>query len=428
MSDSVNRRTFLGQTAAAATAASFAAPAILSAANNAPSKKVTIGIMGMQRGLALAKIFGALDGVEIKYVCDTDDTRLTNAAKTVEKATTKAPQAIGDFRKILDDKEVDALIVAPPNHWHSPATILGCSAGKNVYVEKPCSHNPKEGEMMVAAARKHKKAVQMGSQRRSSASIQEGIQKIKEGAIGDVYLARAFYESARGSIGTGKPAAVPGELNYDLWQGPAPRQKYVDNLIHYNWHWFWKYGNGELGNNGVHSLDLCRWGLDVDYPTRVVSSGGRYAYDDDQQTPDTHVVGYEFGDKKQITWQGTSCNRHKNDFVTFFGSKGTLILGISGGYRILDAKDKEIEKVDGNQGLREHAQNFIDAIRNNEPLNLNAEIEIGHKSTLLCHVGNIAHRTGRTLNCDPANGHIQNDEEAMTLWTREYEPGWEPKV
>ena len=428
MSDSVNRRIFLGQTAAAATAASFAAPAILSAANNAPSKKVTIGIMGMQRGLALAKIFGALDGVEIKYVCDTDDTRLTNAAKTVEKATTKAPQAIGDFRKILDDKEVDALIVAPPNHWHSPATILGCSACKNVYVEKPCSHNPKEGEMMVAAARKHKKAVQMGSQRRSSASIQEGIQKVKEGAIGDVYLARAFYESARGSIGTGKPAAVPGELNYDLWQGPAPRQKYVDNLIHYNWHWFWKYGNGELGNNGVHSLDLCRWGLDVDYPTRVVSSGGRYAYDDDQQTPDTHVVGYEFGDKKQITWQGTSCNRHKNDFVTFFGSKGTLILGISGGYRILDAKDKEIEKVDGNQGLREHAQNFIDAIRNNEPLNLNAEIEIGHKSTLLCHVGNIAHRTGRTLNCDPANGHILNDEEAMTLWTREYEPGWEPKV
>ncbi|MCA9007844.1 MAG: Gfo/Idh/MocA family oxidoreductase, partial [Planctomycetaceae bacterium] len=171
MSDSVNRRTFLGQSAAAATVASFAAPAILSAANNAPSKKVTIGIMGMQRGLALAKTFGALDGVEIKYVCDTDDSRAANAAKTVEKATSKAPQAIGDFRKILDDKEVDALIVAAPNHWHSPATILGCSAGKNVYVEKPCSHNPKEGEMMVAAARKNKKAVQMGSQRRSSESI-----------------------------------------------------------------------------------------------------------------------------------------------------------------------------------------------------------------------------------------------------------------
>ncbi len=427
MSDSVNRRTFLGQSAAAA-AAGIAAPAILSAASKAPSKKVTVGIMGMQRGLALAKTFGALEGVEIKYVCDTDADRMAKAVKTVEAATQKAPQPVDDFRKILDDKEVDALIAAPPNHWHSPATILGCSAGKHVYVEKPCSHNPKEGEMMVAAARKNKRAVQMGSQRRSSESIIEGIQKVKEGVIGDVYLARAFYESARGSIGTGKPASVPGELNYDLWQGPAPRQKYMDNVIHYNWHWFWNYGNGELGNNGVHSLDVCRWGLDVDYPTRVVSSGGRYAYDDDQQTPDTHVVAYEFDGGKQITWQGTSCNRHKNDFVTFFGSKGTLIIGASGGYRVLDAKDKEVEKVGGGQGMSEHAQNFIDAIRNNEPLNLNAEIEIGHKSTLLCHIGNIAHRTGRTLNCDTSNGHILNDKEAMTYWARDYEPGWEPKV
>ena len=188
MSDSVNRRTFLGQTAAAATAAGITAPAILSAANKAPSEKVTIGIMGMQRGLALAKTFGALDGVEIKYVCDTDDTRAGKAAQTVEKATKKKPQAIGDFRKILDDKDVDALIVAAPNHWHAPGTILGCSAGKHVYVEKPCCHNPKEGEMMVEAARKNKRAVQMGSQRRSSESIQEGIQQLKEGIIGDVSI------------------------------------------------------------------------------------------------------------------------------------------------------------------------------------------------------------------------------------------------
>lgn len=427
MPDSVNRRTFLGHSAAA-TAAGFAAPALLSAANKAPSEKVTIGIMGMQRGLALAKTFSSVDGVEIKYVCDTDDERLAKAAKTVEGKTKKKPQAIGDFRKILDDKDVDALIVAAPNHWHAPATILGCSAGKNVYVEKPCCHNPKEGEMMVEAARKNKKAVQMGSQRRSSESIQEGIQQLKEGIIGDVHLARAYYWSARGSIGNGKPAAVPPNLNYDLWQGPAPRQKYVDNLIHYNWHWFWKYGNGELGNNGVHSLDLCRWGLGAEIPNRVVSSGGRYFYNDDQQTPDTHVVAFEFDGGKQITWQGTSCNRHKNDFVIFFGSKGNMILGTSGGYTVLDAKDKEVKKVGGNQGMLEHAQNFVDAIRNNEPLNLNAEIEIGNKSTLLCHLGNIAHRTGRTLQCDTSNGHIIDDKDAMTHWGRDYEPGWEPKV
>jgi predicted dehydrogenase len=269
----------------------------------------------------------------------------------------------------------------------------------------------------------------MGSQRRSSPGTQEAMGQLREGAIGRVYLVRSWYNNARGPIGRGKPAPVPPNLDYELWQGPAPRRPYLDNRVHYNWHWFWHCGNGELGNNGVHTLDLCRWGAGVDYAIRVTSSGGRYRYEDDQETPDTHTVCFEFEGRCAITWQCLSCNRHRVGFVTFYGEEGALELESNGDYRIYDARDKEVaNKKSPSAGEPEHLANFIEAIRNDKPLSLNAEIEEGHKSTLLCHLGNIAHRTGRTLNCDPANGHILDDDEAMAYWAREYEPGWEPKV
>lgn len=398
-------------------------------AQEAPSNKVVLGVMGLSRGQALASGFAKLPGVEVRYVCDVDSTRLESVGKQIESITGKAPQGVGDFRKILDDKSVDALVCAAPNHWHAPATILGCSAGKHVYVEKPCSHNPREGELMVEAARKNKRAVQMGSQRRSSAGTQLAIKELSEGTIGRVYLVRGYYNSARGPIGKGKPATPPANLNYDLWQGPAPRTAYLDNRVHYNWHWFWHWGNGELGNNGIHTLDLCRWGLGVDFPIRVTSSGGRYVFDDDQETPDTHAVCYEFEGKRSITWEGLSCHRHGPGFITFFGDKGSLELESNGNHTIFDDKDKVVKKHTGsNQGDTEHLVNFLDAIRSDKPLSLNAEIAEGAKSTLLCHLGNIAHRTGRTLTCDATNGHILNDKDAMALWSRAYEPGWEPKV
>ncbi|MCA9004878.1 MAG: Gfo/Idh/MocA family oxidoreductase [Planctomycetaceae bacterium] len=421
----VTRRSFL-QTSAGAVAATSLLTGTARADVNSKIRVAVLGVNG--RGKTHIKAIGEIEGADVVLLCDPDEQVLAKRAAEFEKKYGRKVETETDMRKVFDRDDIDVVTVATPNHWHSLATIWACQAGKDVYVEKPGSHNLFEGRKMIEAAKKYKRIVQHGVQLRSQPAIQEGVEHLRKGTIGDVYMARGLVFRWRPSIGHKPDEKAPSYLDWNLWQGPAPRQKYVDNLIHYNWHWFWKYGNGELGNNGVHSLDLCRWGLDAEYPTRVVSSGGRYAYDDDQQTPDTHVVAYEFDGGKQITWQGTSCNRHKNDFVTFFGSKGTLILGTSGGYRILDAKDKEIEKVDGNQGMSEHAQNFIDAIRNNEPLNLNAEIEIGHKSTLLCHLGNIAHRTGRTMTCDPANGHIQNDEDAMALWTREYEPGWEPKV
>jgi len=427
MSGGLNRRQFLDGTAGAA-AAGYIVTRGAALAQESVSQKVTVGVMGMSRGRALARSFAGQPGVEVKYVADVDSNRAAAGAADVEKVAGKAPKPTQDFRHILDDPDVDALICAAPNHWHAPATIMACNAGKHCYVEKPCSHNPHEGELMVQAARKHKRAVQMGSQRRSSASITEAMQRMWDGDIGRVYHATSWYGNARGTIGKGKKAAAPEHLDYDMWQGPAPRTAYYDNRIHYNWHWLWQWGNGELGNNGIHALDLCRWGLQAEYPIRVVSAGGRYHFEDDQQTPDTHNVAFEFEGRKSAAWDALSCNRHRNVFVTFYGEKGTVEVDGGGTCRFYNDIDKLTDTLTGNQGDIEHIADFLTAIRNDTPLKLNAEILVGHKSTLLCHLGNIAHRTGRTLNCSAEDGHIMADEKAMALWAREYEPGWEPQV
>ncbi|RMG37700.1 MAG: gfo/Idh/MocA family oxidoreductase [Planctomycetota bacterium] len=423
----IGRRDFLRTSTAALGTTAWAFAAGASAADTA-ERPVRVGVMGLSRGRQLAYVFAQQPHVTVKYVCDVDENR-ANAAAQFLKSRGFETTPIRDFRRILDDPQIDALVCAAPNHWHGPATILACKAGKHVYVEKPCSHNPQEGEWMVQAARKYKRCVQMGTQRRSGPGTRLAIQKLREGIIGRVYLSRSWYNNVRGPIGHGKPAPVPPNLDYDLWQGPAPRVPYYDNRIHYNWHWFWHWGNGELGNNGVHSIDLSRWGLGVDYPVRVTSSGGRYRYDDDQQTPDTHTVCFEFPGECQIVWEGLSCNRHRIGWVAFYGENGALELDSNGTHRVYDARDKLVDEYKTNRlGEPEHVQNFLQAVRADDPSLLNQEIEEGHKSTLLCHLGNIAHRTGHTLECDPANGHIRNDDQAMALWRREYEPGWEPQV
>lgn len=421
----VSRRTFVASSIAASTAAS------VTASPRSAQDKIVIGVMGLSRGMSLAQTFAALPNVEIKYLCETDSNRLASAMKSMSAKVDNELVATGNFQQILDDPDVDALVCAAPNHWHAPAAILACKAGKHCYVEKPCSHNPWEGEMAIAAARKYKKCVQMGSQRRSSDKIGEAVELIREGRIGRVWYSRSWYANLRGPIGTGKPAEVPPHIDYELWQGPAPRQPFTTNRLPYNWHWTWHYGNGELGNNGVHSLDLSRWGMGVDYPVRVASSGGRYRFEDDQETPDSHIVSFEFEDKKQIVWEGLSCSRLGIDGasfgVTFHGETGSIKLN-AWGYTVHDQKGKEIEKVDGVRSDADHVQNFLDAIRADDPTILNADIEIGHKSTLLCHLGNIAHRTGDSLKCDPSNGHIIDNPDAEALWKRSYEPGWEPSV
>jgi predicted dehydrogenase len=431
MSNSIHRRHFLGAAAAAGVGLGLNAATNVLGANE---KKLVVGIMGTGgRGTEHAKSFAKQANVEVAYVCDVDKNRAGKAAeevnKIVSKAAGKAPQAVQDFRKILDDKAVDVVVVATCNHWHAPAAILACTHGKHVYVEKPCSHNAHEGELMVEAARKNNCRVQMGNQRRSWPKIIEAIQQVRDGVIGRAYFAQAWYLNTRPSIGKGQSVAAPAGLDYDLWQGPAPRKPFRSNYLHYNWHWFWHWGNGELGNNGIHYLDLCRWGLGVEYPTHVTSIGGRYRWEDDQETPDTNVVTFNFADHKSISWEGLSCSllpAAKVPDVIFHGEKGTLALN-SGGYTIYDEKGKEVKKETGAGGDVVHIGNFLDAIRN-EKATLNSEITEGHKSTLLCHLGNIAYRVGRALNCDPKSGHIVNDKEAAAQWTREYEKGWEPKV
>lgn len=424
MSNGPTRRTFL---ASAAVAAAFANPA-----RPMETTRIRLGVVGTGgRGTEHARAFASVSDVTVATVCDVDESRATKAAAAVGKikGVSADPKTVTDFRKILDDKEIDGITIATCNHWHAVMGILACQAGKHVYVEKPCSHNPREGELLVEAARKHKRQVQMGNQRRSYGHYIEAIKSLHDGVIGRLTLAKSWYFANRPSIGKGKLTDPPKGLNYELWEGPAPHRPFKDNYLHYSWHWFWHWGNGELGNNGVHSIDICRWGLGVDYPIRVSSSGGRYRYEDDQETPDTHTACYEFEGKKMITWEGLSCNNNPlgpGFDIVFQGEKGSLVLR-DGGYSIHDEKGKEIKKFPSAQvGQDHHFANWLAAIRTGSKLN--SEIGEGHKSTLLCHLGNIAQRTGRALKCDGKNGHILDDKDAMVLWTREYAKGWEPKV
>jgi predicted dehydrogenase len=335
------------------------------------------------------------------------------------------------------------VVIALPDHWHAPAALLSLKAGKHVYVEKPCSHNPAEGEILVAATKKYGKIVQMGNQRRSWPNVIKGIEELKKGAIGKVYLGKGWYTNTRVSIGTGKEAAVPGWLNWDLWQGPAPRRAFKDNYVHYNWHWFWHWGTGEALNNGTHMVDLMRWGLGVDYPIRVSSNGGRYHFHDDWETPDTQIISFDFAEGATMTWEGRSCNPKNNEGnptgAVFYGENGSLYIQSGNSYTLYDLKGdvlkdvKEENIVDARNKVNPselldamHIQNFFNAIKNGDQPH--SDIASGHKSTLLVQLGNIAQRVGRSLDIDPANGHIKNDSEANKLWSREYEKGWEMKI
>ncbi len=428
-SPTTTRRHFLKTTTAAAAATALSSP--LRAQNS--DQPLVVAVVGTGgRGTKLASNFENVEGVIVGYVCGVDRSAAVKAAATVARIKERTPKVETDFRKILEDDSVDIIAIGTTDHWHAIIGILACKAGKHVYVEKPCSHNPREGELFVEASRKHAVRVQMGNQRRSHPHIIEGMQLLHDGTIGKVYYSHCFYQSARGTIGAGKKVDPPAHLDWDLWQGPALREPWRDNLHPYNWHFFWTWGTGELGNNGVHMLDVGRWGLDVDYPTRVTSAGNRYRFDDDQQTPDTQVATFEFADEKMLTWEALSCSKHglgpAGIIATFIGEKGAMDI-LNDCYVLYDELNKVVAKVTGGVPLDlYHTQNFIDAIRAGSSGNLNSEIAEGHKSTLLCHLGNIAWRTGRTLTCDASNGHILGDEDAMKLWTRDYAPGWQPEV
>ncbi len=408
------------------------------------NEKISVGVMGVNsRGLALAQNFALQPNSEVSFVCDVDTRATQKAIEIITKIQNKKPVDEPDFRKALESKDMDVLVVAAPDHWHAPAAILASKAGKHVYLEKPCSHNPHEGELLIAARNKYKNVIQMGNQRRSWPNVAQGIKEVHNGAIGKPYFAKGWYASNRPSIGVGKEAAVPSWLNYDLWQGPAPRRSFKDNLIHYNWHWFWHWGTAESLNNGTHMLDLMRWGLQVEYPTKVSSNGGRYHYKDDWETPDTQVINLEFGDKCSMTWEGRSCNGRTVEGsavgLVFYGDKGSLQIDGGNSYKIFSLDNKVIKEVKNDIAVNPsdkmnpsqtldsfHFQNFFDAIKKGTPLA--SDIVGGHQSTLLCQLGNIALRTESTLDIDPATGRIKNNKAAQKLWKREYQKGWEPTV
>lgn len=437
------RRKFIKQSIMAGTGV-LIAPQVMSF-QGSPANKVVIGMMGTNsRGHYLAKMLSKLPDVEVGFICDVDQNVIDKTSAEIMTQTGKKPQGIKDIRKLVENKDVDAIVIAAPDHWHAPGALLALKGGKHVYVEKPCSHNPAEGEMLVAASKKYNKLVQMGSQRRSFPKVMEAMQELRNGAIGRVYFAKGWYANGRKGIGVGKVVPVPPNLDFELWQGPAPRKPYKDNLVHYNWHWFWHWGTGEALNNGTHEMDVMRWGLGVDFPTKVTSAGGRFAFQDDWETPDTQTITFEFPNNTAMTWEGRSCNDYPVEGtgrgVIFYGDKGTMLIPGGDDYKIFDPKNKlvkevktEIQQADATNtmGMGErldgmHLTNFVEAVR--EKTKLTAPIEEGHRSTLLPQLGNIAYRTGRTLYCDPANGHIKNDKEAEALWSRQYEKGWEMKL
>jgi len=456
--DGLHRRDFLKRTAAAGVGIGVAGSLSPAFGSGAPNDRVVVGVMGVNsRGGYLANVFARSEGAEVGYICDVDERAVD---RTVEGITSpdggdavqeRRPEGVTDVRRMLENDDLDAVAIAAPDHWHTPATLLALDAGKHVYVEKPCSHNPREGEMLLAAQEKHSDLViQMGNQQRSSARSIRAVEQIRDGIIGEPYYGHAWYANDRGPTTFETPAQVPDWLDYELWQGPAPRQDYMGNLVHYNWHWTWHWGTAEICNNGTHEIDVCRWALDVDHPEKVTSSGGRFHYDDDWEAFDTQVASFEFPGEKMIKWEGRSCNANPikgtdgdpggGRGAAIHGTEGTLILD-RGGYVVYDNDNNLIEYANEAQSGRQvsgtgtvgggsltenHIANFLAAIRGEEAPR--SPIEEGRKSVLLCHLGNIAQRTGHTLNVDPDDGRILGDDEAMTFWRRDYESGWEPSV
>lgn len=380
---------------------------------------------------------------KVLYSCDVDDRIIEEHNVWCQKNIGYIPKVEKDFRKVLEDKEVDAIFIATPEHWHAPMAIMALQAGKHVYVEKPCSHNPHENGLLVEAQKKYGKKVQMGNQQRSAKTSILAVKEIGEGIIGDVYKGEAYYSNNRDSIGTGKKIDVPSTLDWEMWQGPAVREDYRDNIHPYNWHWFRNWGTGEVHNNGTHEIDICRWALGVDLPESVTSFGGKYTYDDDWEFVDNQQVTYKYPDNKFITWTGHSRGVIMPDQpgrgATIYGSKGIITLS-RGGYKLfgLDGKLIKEEKEGGGQsagtntrgegGLDvNHISNFFEAIRADK--SLHSDIHDASVTTMLCHLGNMAQDAGETIKIDSATGKVTNNEKVMNdWWKREYADGWEPLV
>jgi predicted dehydrogenase len=426
-----NRREFLELTSAGLLAASAMTTA--QAAPKSANDKLVIGLIGCGgRGTNVAGMFRKVPNVEVAYVCDVDDSRRAVAAKAFEVSANKS---VADLRRILDDKAVDAVLIATPDHWHSIAAILACDAGKHVYVEKPISHNIREGRLLVEAAARNKTLVQHGTQSRSTGMMIDAVKLLRDGIIGNVMVAKCWNIQRRGSIGRGQDTAPPAGFDYDNWVGPATMIPYRTNRVHNRWTWWYHFGTGDMGNDGVHDIDYTRWGLGVDtHPTKIVALGGKFMHDDDQEFPDTQQVTFEYpgdgqpGNRKLFIYEqrlwSTNYPHNTDSGAEFYGTKGQMYLSRRGKLEIIDDRNQPVPNSvkPERQNDQAHVQNFCDAIRTGAKLN--ADALIGHLSTTLCHLGNIATRLGRSLTFDPQKEQFIGDGEANGLVRRPYRDHW----
>lgn len=423
------RRDFI-KTATVATVGTAALTASSYAKVGGALERIVVGVIG-PGGMGSSHISTLVrqKDVEIAYVCDVDRNRLDAAVKNATRDG-RSPQAVGDMRKMLGDRNVNAVFIATPDHWHGPASILSLDAGKHVYVEKPASHNIREGRLMIDAARRNRKVCQVGTQSRSTEHVMTAMQLLREGAIGEILTVRVWNSQLRRNIGRQKPSDPPGTLDYDNWVGPATHVPYQSNLLHGIWRWWYHFGTGDMGNDGVHDLDIGRWGLGVEtHPNTITALGGKYFFDDDQQFPDTQTCIFEWdnagkapGRKKQLIfeqriWSPYVQEGHENGNA-FYGTNGMMIFGKANGWRLYGPRNKEIKSMTGAPNLLAHHRNFFDCIRNDRTPN--ADIEIGHLSSSLCHLGNIATRLRRVITFDPKTEQITGDKDAQALTRRTY--------
>ena len=439
------RRNFIKNTTlgtASLATATFSSNFVLGRDILGANERINCAVVGVRsRGKAHAAAINLQENAKILYSCDVDDVILEEHNKWCQKNFGYVPKVEKDFRKLLEIKELDAIFIATPEHWHAPMTIMALQAGKHVYIEKPCSHNAHENELLVAAQKKYGLKVQMGNQQRSAITSINAINDIRNGIIGEVFKGEAYYSNNRGSIGIGKEVAIPQTLDWELWQGPAPRRPYKDNIHPYNWHWFRNWGTGEVHNNGTHEIDICRWALDVDLPERVSSVGGKYTYQDDWEFVDNQQVTFKYPKGKFITWTGHSRGliqpKRPGRGVTIYGSKGSIQLDRNfyklydlGGNLIKSEFENEISQTTDTRGQGNldvnHVGNLFDGIRKDK--SLHAEIKDASISTLLCHLANMAQDAGEELHIDQQSGKVLNNLNVMKNWKREYEKGWEPKV
>lgn len=446
---SSNRRDFIKKASAGVIGVAVTGGNVTSASAKSYSRiigannRIHVAVQGLGRRLGgyTQALSDKKNNVELMYLCDVMKSQREKAANTFSKLIDYTPKLENDIRVILDDKNVDAIFMATPDHWHAPGACMAMQANKHVYLEKPCSHNPREGELLIAYQKKYNKLIQMGNQQRSSLESSEIIKDIHNGIIGDAYKAIAFYTNSRGEVPIPVKAAPPVGLDWELFQGPAPRKAYMHDTWDYNWHWYgWDYGTAETGNNATHELDIARWALDVDYPEHVdVYSGKFHHQNDGWEMYDTMEATFRFSNNKTIQWDGQSRNGY-NKYgagrgTIIYGSKGSVFID-RGGYKLYDLKGKLIRKKTmeesedgialgggGNLSTR-HAVNFFQTIRGKE--SLTSPIEQGVVSQMLTHYANIGSRINKSFEVDKFTGRIY-DRDAMKLWSRDYEPGWEIK-